>query len=274
MASTRLDDRASSPSARRVPAPGRICARYAACCAARPASTCCTCPMRRAVRRSTSSPTTFRDERAGDPAACEGGGSSTCSTSTTASAARLSGHPDADRARLCQCRRADLVQPVGADGNAEGDPGSGSMPRSSSKPKRRRSKEKLRLAGAAPVIQTIDELVAFREADSKQMARADQDGADHRSSNARVAARGWRIGPAFTLIGVIPAPSGRGIFMLPRFTRGAAAAGSSQPADRGRSPIALLGWPPDQRSAVAGPGCDEHGRSKPRQGAPVVSTGF
>jgi tripartite-type tricarboxylate transporter receptor subunit TctC len=31
-------------------------------------------------------------------------------------------------------------------------------------------KEKLRLVGAAPVIQTIDELVAFREADSKQMA--------------------------------------------------------------------------------------------------------
>ena len=31
-------------------------------------------------------------------------------------------------------------------------------------------KEKLRLAGAAPVIQTIDEMVAFREADSKQMA--------------------------------------------------------------------------------------------------------
>jgi tripartite-type tricarboxylate transporter receptor subunit TctC len=31
-------------------------------------------------------------------------------------------------------------------------------------------KEKLRLAGAAPVIQTIDEIVAFREADSKQMA--------------------------------------------------------------------------------------------------------
>ena len=31
-------------------------------------------------------------------------------------------------------------------------------------------KEKLRLAGAAPVIQTLDEIAAFREADSKQMA--------------------------------------------------------------------------------------------------------
>jgi tripartite-type tricarboxylate transporter receptor subunit TctC len=31
-------------------------------------------------------------------------------------------------------------------------------------------KEKLRLAGAAPVMQTIDEIVAFREADTKQMA--------------------------------------------------------------------------------------------------------
>ena len=31
-------------------------------------------------------------------------------------------------------------------------------------------KEKLRLAGSAPVVQTIDEIVAFREADSKQMA--------------------------------------------------------------------------------------------------------
>jgi tripartite-type tricarboxylate transporter receptor subunit TctC len=30
--------------------------------------------------------------------------------------------------------------------------------------------EKLRLAGCAPVIQTIDEIVAFREADTKQMA--------------------------------------------------------------------------------------------------------
>jgi tripartite-type tricarboxylate transporter receptor subunit TctC len=31
-------------------------------------------------------------------------------------------------------------------------------------------KEKLRLAGAAPVIQSLDEIAAFREADSKQMA--------------------------------------------------------------------------------------------------------
>ena len=31
-------------------------------------------------------------------------------------------------------------------------------------------KDKLRLAGAAPVMQTLDEIVAFREADSKQMA--------------------------------------------------------------------------------------------------------
>jgi len=31
-------------------------------------------------------------------------------------------------------------------------------------------KEKLRLAGAAPVIQTLDEIAAFREADTKQMA--------------------------------------------------------------------------------------------------------
>ncbi len=31
-------------------------------------------------------------------------------------------------------------------------------------------KEKLRLAGAAPVMQTLDEIAAFREADSKQMA--------------------------------------------------------------------------------------------------------
>jgi tripartite-type tricarboxylate transporter receptor subunit TctC len=31
-------------------------------------------------------------------------------------------------------------------------------------------KEKLRLAGAAPVIQSLEEIVAFREADSKQMA--------------------------------------------------------------------------------------------------------
>lgn len=31
-------------------------------------------------------------------------------------------------------------------------------------------KEKLRLAGAAPVIQTIDEIVKFREEDSKAMA--------------------------------------------------------------------------------------------------------
>ena len=30
--------------------------------------------------------------------------------------------------------------------------------------------EKLRLAGAAPVIQTLEEIVAFREADTKQMA--------------------------------------------------------------------------------------------------------
>ena len=30
--------------------------------------------------------------------------------------------------------------------------------------------EKLRLAGAAPVIQTIDEMTKFREADTKQMA--------------------------------------------------------------------------------------------------------
>ncbi|MGE0853979.1 MAG: tripartite tricarboxylate transporter substrate-binding protein [Hyphomicrobiaceae bacterium] len=31
-------------------------------------------------------------------------------------------------------------------------------------------KEKLRLAGSAPVIQSLDEIAAFREADSKQMA--------------------------------------------------------------------------------------------------------
>jgi hypothetical protein len=31
-------------------------------------------------------------------------------------------------------------------------------------------KEKLRLAGAAPVTQTLEEIAAFREADSKSMA--------------------------------------------------------------------------------------------------------
>jgi hypothetical protein len=31
-------------------------------------------------------------------------------------------------------------------------------------------KEKLRLAGSAPVIQSLDEIAAFREVDSKQMA--------------------------------------------------------------------------------------------------------
>ena len=31
-------------------------------------------------------------------------------------------------------------------------------------------KEKLRLAGAAPVTQTLEEIAAFREADTKQMA--------------------------------------------------------------------------------------------------------
>jgi tripartite-type tricarboxylate transporter receptor subunit TctC len=31
-------------------------------------------------------------------------------------------------------------------------------------------KEKLRLAGSAPVIQSLDEIAAFREADTKQMA--------------------------------------------------------------------------------------------------------
>jgi hypothetical protein len=54
------------------------------------------------------------------------------------------------------------------------------------------------------------------------------------------------------------------VFLVsPRFTRGAAAAVASQPADRGRSPTVSLGWPPDQRSAVAGPGCGDMGVPSP-----------